>query len=113
MKKSGQTYVCGLDAAVDVVNGKWKPLIMWALGVEPRRPGALRRELHGISEKVLLQQLRELQRDGIVQRSVERQSPPKVTYSLTELGRSLSAALEALGDWGEEHLDHIVAVRSR
>jgi DNA-binding HxlR family transcriptional regulator len=105
-------YVCGLDAAVDVIDGKWKPLILWELGQQPRRPGALRRELHGVTEKVLLQQLRELERDGVVVRTAEATSPPTVTYSLSERGIALNTALEALGDWGEQHLDHIVAVRS-
>lgn len=104
-------YSCGLDAAVDVVGGKWKPLILWALSEEPRRFGQLRRELDGISEKVLTQQLRELERDGIVHREVHDQVPPKVVYSLTTLGVSLDTALAPLGRWGEQHLAHITAVR--
>ena len=106
-------YSCGLDAAVDVVGGKWKPMILWALGTRPYRFGELRRELDGISEKVLIQQLRELQRDGIVDRTVHEQVPPKVVYSLTPLGETLDAALAPLGDWGEANLAHIVAVRER
>jgi DNA-binding HxlR family transcriptional regulator len=106
-----KTYECGLDAAVDVVGGKWKPLVLWALSGQPRRFGALRRELPGVSEKVLTQQLRELERDGIVHRAVHDQVPPRVEYSLTELGVSLERALAPLGDWGERHLAHIVAVR--
>lgn len=106
-------YSCGLDAAVDVVGGKWKALILWALSVEPRRFGALRREVAGISEKVLIQQLRDLERDGLVHREVHQQVPPKVVYSVTELGRSLNAALEPLGDWGEQHMAHISATRAR
>ena len=58
---SEKTYECGLDAAVDVVGGKWKPMVIWALNSGPRRFGALRRELPGVSEKVLIQQLRELE----------------------------------------------------
>ena len=105
-------YSCGLDAAVDVVGGKWKPMILWALSTRPHRFGELRRELDGISEKVLIQQLRELQRDGIVDRAVHEQVPPKVVYSLTRLGETLDAALAPLGEWGEANLAHIVAVRS-
>ena len=107
-----KVYQCGLDAAIDVVGGKWKPMVLWALHVQPRRFGVLRRELPGISEKVLTQQLRELQHDGIVHREVHDQVPPKVVYSLTPLGRTLEAALQPLGLWGEEHFDHIVAVRA-
>ena len=106
-----KSYVCGLDAAVDVVGGKWKPLILWALDHRPHRFGELRREVGGISEKVLIQQLKELQRDGIVDRCVHDQVPPKVVYSLTPLGESLNRALGPLGDWGEEHLAHISALR--
>lgn len=87
-------------------------MVLWALSVRPRRFGELRRELPGISEKVLTQQLRELERDGIVRREVHEQVPPKVVYSLTSLGESLDRALAPLGEWGEQHLDHIVAVRT-
>lgn len=111
MATKGKKYVCGLDAAVDVVGGKWKPLLLWALHEQPRRYGELRRELDGITEKVLTQQLRELEGDGIVHREVHQQVPPKVVYSLTALGESLNKALEPLGDWGETHMDHITAVR--
>ena len=104
-------FLCGLDAAVAVVGGKWKPLILWALSVEPRRTGELRRELPGVSEKVLTQQLRELERDGVVHREVHREVPPKVVYSLTEKGVALDRALGPLGDWGEEHRGAIAAVR--
>jgi DNA-binding HxlR family transcriptional regulator len=106
-------YSCGLDAAVDVVGGKWKPMILWALSTRPHRFGELRRELDGISEKVLIQQLRELQRDGIVDREVHEQVPPKVVYSLTPLGETLDRALGPLGAWGEANLAHIVEVRSQ
>lgn len=108
----GKAYSCGLDAAVDVVGGKWKALILWALHERPHRFGELRRELDGISEKVLIQQLKDLERDGIVDRAVHEQVPPKVVYSLTPLGESLNAALEPLGDWGDAHLAHITAVRN-
>jgi DNA-binding HxlR family transcriptional regulator len=80
--------------------------------VRPYRFGELRRAVNGISEKVLIQQLRELQRDGIVHRDVHEQVPPKVVYSLTPLGETLNTALEPLGDWGDEHLEHIEAVRA-
>lgn len=102
-------YSCGLDAAVSVVGGKWKALILWALSDDPQRFGALRRQVEGISEKVLIQQLRDLEHDGLVHREVHQQVPPKVVYSLTDLGGSLYAALEPLGDWGEQHMAHIAA----
>jgi DNA-binding HxlR family transcriptional regulator len=104
-------FLCGLDAAVAVVGGKWKPLILWALSAAPRRTGELRRELPGVSEKVLTQQLRELERDGVVRRDVHQQVPPKVVYSLTAKGAALDQALRPLGDWGELHMEAISAVR--
>jgi DNA-binding HxlR family transcriptional regulator len=107
----GPEFLCGLDAAVSVVGGKWKPLILWALSVCPRRTGELRRELTGVSEKVLIQQLRELERDGVVAREVHEQVPPKVVYRLTPMGVALERALAPLGEWGEAHLDTICAVR--
>src|SRR5687768_3600177 len=97
-------YTCGLDAAVDVIGGKWKPLILWALHDRTRRFGELRRAVPGISEKMLIQQLREMEGDGIVHRELYREVPPKVEYSLTDFGRSLNEALEPLNDWGERYM---------
>jgi len=108
MKK--QTYSCGLDAAIDVVGGKWKALILWALHHDPLRFGELRRSVSGISEKMLIQQLREMESYGLVHREVYHQVPPKVEYSLTEFGHSLNAALIPLGDWGELHMETIEAL---
>jgi DNA-binding HxlR family transcriptional regulator len=106
----GQRYTCGLDAAVDVVGGKWKVLILWALGERKRRFGELKREVPGISEKMLIQQLRQLETDGIVHREAYHEIPPKVEYSLTPLGVSLNTALEPLGRWGEEHMQTLEAL---
>ncbi|MFI0979657.1 winged helix-turn-helix transcriptional regulator [Streptomyces sp. NPDC021093] len=100
-----QPYQCGLDAAIDVVDGKWKVLILWALHERPRRFGATRRELPGISEKVLTQQLRELEADLVVHREVfEDTAIPRVEYSLTEFGQELNRALGPLGEWGRKRL---------
>jgi DNA-binding HxlR family transcriptional regulator len=104
---------CGLDAALMVVGGKWKPLILFHLGPGKRRFGELRRLVSGVSEKMLIQQLRELQADGVVERVDFREIPPKVEYSLTPLGRSLAQALKPLCDWGTEHAVAIEAIRLR
>ena len=108
-----EPYRCGLDAAVDVIGGKWKARILWAVHAEPRRFGELRRQLAGISEKMLTQQLRELEADGLVHREIYREVPPKVEYSLTTFGASLNAALEPLGDWGHTNIERIAATRGR
>ncbi|MFD7516207.1 winged helix-turn-helix transcriptional regulator [Streptomyces niveus] len=98
-------YFCGIDAAMDVVAGKWKPLILWELNnYGTRRFAELRRGLPGVSEKMLIQHLREMEEDGLVHREVYRQVPPKVEYSLTEQGVSLNTALSPLGKWGTERM---------
>jgi DNA-binding HxlR family transcriptional regulator len=110
MAKGKGPYVCGLDAAVDVVGGKWKPMILWALhDGGTLRFGELRRHVAGVSEKVLIQHLRELEADGIVHREVYREVPPRVEYSLTELGQALNTALLPLGEWGDIFMERIVA----
>jgi DNA-binding HxlR family transcriptional regulator len=102
-----QTYGCGLEAALAVVGGKWKPIVLWHLAPGPRRFGELRRLVTGISEKMLIQQLRELEADGVVVRRDFREIPPRVEYSLTEFGVSLGRALKPLCDWGREHMERI------
>ncbi|ARU51793.1 transcriptional regulator [Cellulosimicrobium cellulans] len=105
-------YVCGLDAAMDVVSGKWKSLVLWELedhGV--RRYAELKRGLPGVSDKVLAQQLREMEADGLLVREVFPEVPPRVEYSVTEHGSALNAALESLGDWGRDRIERIGATR--
>ncbi|ASO22896.1 DNA-binding HxlR family transcriptional regulator [Actinoalloteichus hoggarensis] len=104
-------FDCGIDAAVDVIGGKWKVLILWALDSGPRRSGELRRMLPGVSEKMLTQHLRELEADGVVHREVHAEVPPRVEYSLTELGITLNTALEPLGEWGRLHKQRIERAR--
>ncbi|WP_067855166.1 winged helix-turn-helix transcriptional regulator [Nocardia shimofusensis] len=104
-------YICGIDAAMDVISGKWKALILWELDNGTRRFGELRRGLPGVSEKMLVQHLREMEEDGLVHREVYREVPPRVEYSLTEYGRSLNEALGPLGDWGRERIARIGADR--
>lgn len=91
---------CGIGPAFEVIGGKWKAVILWEMQAQPRRFGELRRLVPGISEKMLTQQLRELEADGLVHREVFHQVPPRVEYSLTSLGRSLNKALGPLADWG-------------
>jgi DNA-binding HxlR family transcriptional regulator len=102
-----QAFGCGLEAALAVVGGKWKPIVLWHLAPGPRRFGELRRMVTGISEKMLIQQLRELEADGVVVRRDFQEIPPRVEYSLTEFGVSLGRALKPLCDWGREHMERI------
>jgi DNA-binding HxlR family transcriptional regulator len=107
MAKRGRTYHCGIEAALDVIGGKWKAAIVWHLGPSPLRFGQLRRAIPGITEKMLIQQLRELTADGLVLREDYREVPPKVEYSLTDFGRSLRTVLVPLCDWGKRHMRRI------
>ncbi|MCM3921618.1 helix-turn-helix transcriptional regulator [Frankia sp. AiPs1] len=104
MTRRPGAYVCGIDAAMDVIGGRWKGLILWALAERACRFGELRRELAGVTEKVLASHLRELAADGIVHREAFDEVPPRVEYSLTPLGRSLNEALAPLGRWGRTNL---------
>jgi DNA-binding HxlR family transcriptional regulator len=101
------THGCGLEAALAIVGGKWKPIVLWRLAGATRRFGELRRLVEGISEKMLIQQLREMEADGIVAREDFREIPPRVEYSLTEFGVSLAEALRPLCEWGREHMTRI------
>ena len=105
-----KTYNCPVEAAVDVFGGKWKALILWWLQERTWRFAQLRRQIPGITEKMLTQQLRELEADGIVDRRVYPTVPPKVEYSLTEYGRSLKRALREICDWGRIHMERKGAV---
>ncbi|MET9293614.1 helix-turn-helix domain-containing protein [Streptomyces sp. NPDC003077] len=97
-------YHCGTDAALGVIGGRWKVVILWALSERPARFGELRRLIPGVTEKVLASQLRELEEDGIVHRRAYDQVPPRVEYSLTPEGRSLNEALIPLGIWGRDNV---------
>ncbi|MEU6508450.1 MULTISPECIES: helix-turn-helix domain-containing protein [unclassified Streptomyces] len=99
--------VCGVTAAIAVIDGKWKTSLLWLLESGPHRPAALRRRLPGLSEKVLTQALREMEEDGLVHREVYDVLPPKTVYSLTAFGRDLSEALGPVSDWGHRRLDRL------
>ena len=97
--------VCGVTAAVAVIDGKWKTVLLWLLEAGPQRPGELRRRLPGLTEKVLTQTLREMRDDGLVHREAYDGRPLRTTYSLTPFGRELSVALEPLSRWGHRRLE--------
>ncbi|WNI30237.1 helix-turn-helix domain-containing protein [Streptomyces sp. ITFR-6] len=99
--------VCGVTAAIAVIDGNWKTVLLWLLESGPCRPGELRRQLPGLSEKVLTQALREMADDGLVHREVYDELPLRTEYSLTPFGRALSEALAPLSDWGHRRLDRL------
>ena len=93
---------CPVQATINVLSGKWKVQAVWHLSFGPRRFAELRDLLRGVSEKVLAAQLRELEKDGVVNRSAVRSSPPKVTYALSPSGQNLIPLLQDLCDWGSK-----------
>lgn len=93
-----------MTSTLDLVRGKWKPILLYHLTPGPRRFGALQRLLGGlVTQHTLTQQLRELEHDGLVHRQVFAEVPPRVEYSLTEKGRSLRGLLDLIYTWGEQH----------
>jgi DNA-binding HxlR family transcriptional regulator len=98
MQRKG--HQCPAERTLDIIGGRWKVLILWQLFQEERRFSELFRAFPGITQKMLTQQLRELEKDGIVHRQVYPQIPPKVEYSLTPLGESLRPVVDAMCEWG-------------
>jgi DNA-binding HxlR family transcriptional regulator len=96
---------CPVERTLEVIGGRWKVLILRELFPGVKRFGQLHRALHGITQKMLTQQLREMEEDGIIHREVYLQVPPKVEYSLTHLGESLKPIIDAMHEWGVRHLD--------
>lgn len=92
---------CGFASALNVIGGKWKTDILWEINVAPRRFGELRRILAGVSEKMLSQQLREMEADDLIRREVFTGRVQRVEYSATEFGRSLNHAVTAMAHWGK------------
>ncbi|GIK65589.1 MAG: transcriptional regulator [Chloroflexota bacterium] len=95
-----------VESALQVISGKWKVLIVWHLREGVRRYGELRRLIPGITEKMLIRQLRELEADEIITRTDYQTVPPHVEYSLSEYGQGLLPVLGALCQWGRMHLQH-------
>lgn len=100
----GKTYRCFFELTLLVMGGKWKPVILYHLATEGvMRFSDLRRSIGGVTERMLARQLRELEADRIVHREVYREVPPRVEYSLTDLGSGLVPILRELRDWGVDY----------
>jgi DNA-binding HxlR family transcriptional regulator len=102
--KNGKTYHCPVEAALDVIGGKWKPLILWYLGDNVVRFGELQKGLPGVNAKMLTKQLRELENDGVIRRTIYPEVPPRVEYIITDFGKTLLPIMEALCSWGANYL---------
>lgn len=104
-RQPDRQYHCAVELAVDVIGGKWRPVILAHLKEGVRRYGELHRLIPDMSEKMLAQRLRELQSDGLVERIDHQSKPAHVEYRLTEEGWSLAPVLQALYDWGTARAD--------
>ncbi len=101
--KAGAIDKCPVTRTLDVIGGRWKPIILYQLTLSGRRYSELRKAIPLISEKMLIQQLRELEQDRIIKRKVYPVIPPKVEYSLTDIGREMGTILNAMAKWGLKH----------
>jgi DNA-binding HxlR family transcriptional regulator len=96
----GKIYHCALDITMDYIGGKWRSVILWYLVKDRKRFSALKKLIPDITEKMLSLQLRKLEKDGLIQRHVYAEVPPRVEYSLTPSGESLITLLSELASWG-------------
>ena len=104
MDTNQKSYYCHFELTLDVIGGKWKPLILYYIGInEVLRYGELKRHIPNINERMLTRQLRDLEKDNLIKREVYREVPPKVEYSLTDRGKSLLPILHDLQIWGQNY----------
>ncbi|WCT14107.1 winged helix-turn-helix transcriptional regulator [Mucilaginibacter jinjuensis] len=103
-KKYDAAADCPIAATIDVIGGKWKPIIIWLLIQDTKRFGELHKFIPGIALKVLSRHLKEMEADGIIIRQAFAEVPPRVEYSLTEKGRSLTAIMQALAVWSNDNI---------
>jgi len=101
---SEPVYRCGVEVTLGIIGGKWKGLILWHLRLKTLRFSQLQRRLQSVTQKMLTQQLRELEADGLVHRQIYAEVPPRVEYSLTESGQSVVPILEGMCQWGQDFL---------
>lgn len=97
-------YYCPVEVTLDVIGGKWKCVVLWWLREGPKRFSELKQSVPGITQKVLTEQLRELEADGLVHREVYKEKPPRVEYSLTSYGETIRPITDLMCEWGKSHL---------
>lgn len=105
MKTCSGEFNCSVEATIHLIGGKYKAVILWHLIENQKRFSELKRLLPKATEKMLTQQLRDLENDGLIIRTVYPVVPPKVEYSLSDFGRSIIPVLDAMCDWGKEYLN--------
>lgn len=99
-----KSYTCPIDFTINLISGKWSMWVLWTLQNDPLRFGEIRNRIPGITEKMLIQQLKKFESCNIISRKVYSEVPPKVEYSLTEHGKSLKPIMSLIKQWGDEHL---------
>ncbi len=104
MISSKNKSTCPLERSLRMITGKWKTIILWYLSTERKRYGELKKLIPDVSEKMLIQSLRELETDGLILRRAYPEIPPRVEYALSKKGRSLAPIICALNTWGKKHL---------
>ncbi len=113
-KKTTDAVVnCPFVPVIEIIGGRWKSEICWHLRAGPRRFNEMRRLLVGITPKMLTQQLREMERDGLIERTQYNEIPPRVEYALTPIARSLDAVFGVIANWSRENLAAVGKARSR
>jgi DNA-binding HxlR family transcriptional regulator len=101
---------CGLNATLRIISGKWKPLVLFFLRDGPKRYGELKRLIPGVSDKVLIQQLKDLEADRVIARNDYKEVPPRVDYALSPLGRTLADAILPLCTWGTQNMTEVTRI---
>lgn len=105
-KNCNHPYGCAVEATLSVIGGRWKPVIIFQLlENDVRRFGELKKSIENITQRMLTNQLRELEKDKIIHRKVYAEVPPRVEYSLTDYGRSLGPVMLSMKEWGVKHMN--------
>ena len=107
------TLHCPTQQVLDIVANKWTVIVLYCLAYGPRRYSEIQQRIEGISQKVLTQTLRRLERHGLIARQVLSEMPPNVEYSLTPLGRTLLEPLQAIANWSRAHFSEVDAARNQ
>jgi DNA-binding HxlR family transcriptional regulator len=110
MTMTETNFRCGLEAVLEILGGKWKPLIIYHLASGAKRTGQLRRLVTNVSEKMLIQHLKEMMDDGVIRRIDFQTVPPHVEYELTDFGQSLAKVLAPLCEWGTRHTPEVAMI---
>ena len=104
---------CPIASSINIFGGKWKPEILYFINIQPRRFNELRRLIPSVTQRMLTQQLRELERDGILNRKQYMEIPPKVVYSMTELGNTLIPIFKELEKWTKKNINKVEKARDK